>query len=43
MCLTTKLSDNVEISIGRECPMKMKYDLGDKSRVLFCLAPKLED
>lgn len=43
MCLTTKLSEEVEFSISQHSPMRIKYDLGENSRVLFYLAPKIED
>lgn len=43
MCLTNKLSTNVEISVSNEYPMKIKYDLGDNSNVLFFLAPKIDN
>jgi proliferating cell nuclear antigen len=42
MGLSTKLSNDVKISISKDCPMKIEYDLGENSRFLFYLAPKLE-
>jgi len=42
MCLTTKLSVDVNISISKDYPMKIAYDLGDNSQLLFYLAPKIE-
>ncbi len=42
MCLSTKLSNDINISISKDCPMKIKYDLGENSRFLFYLAPKLD-
>ena len=43
MCLTNKLSNNVDFSISNHCPMKIKYDLGEESTLLFFLAPIMED
>jgi proliferating cell nuclear antigen PCNA len=43
MCLTTKLSSEIEFGISGEFPMRIKYDLGDKSQVIFFIAPKMVD
>jgi proliferating cell nuclear antigen len=43
MCLTNKLSNEVQISISGEYPMKIKYDLGDDSFLMFYIAPKITD
>jgi proliferating cell nuclear antigen PCNA len=44
MCLTNRLSANIEFSISSEKPMRIKYNLGDDgSIVLFYIAPKVED
>lgn len=43
MCITTKLSAVVEFFVSSEFPMKIKYDLGGESRMIFYLAPKIED
>jgi len=43
MCLNTKLAPEVQLSILINQPMRIKYDLGDESRVLFYIAPKIED
>jgi proliferating cell nuclear antigen PCNA len=43
MCLSTKISKQIEFYLSREAPMKMKYDLGDKSQLLFFMAPKTLD
>ena len=40
MCLTTKLSKDIEISISNDYPIRLKYDLGDESYVVFFVAPK---
>lgn len=42
MGLSTKLSNDVKISISNDCPMKIEYDLGENSRFLFYLAPKID-
>jgi hypothetical protein len=42
MCLTNKLSNEIHFFISAECPMKIKYDLGDDSYVVFHIAPKIE-
>lgn len=43
MCLTNKLSNEIQISISAEYPMKISYDLGDNSSIVFFMAPKLTD
>jgi len=43
MCLSTKLGQNVSLSISSEYPMAIKYDLGDDSSVAFYIAPKIAD
>jgi len=42
MCLTTKLSKSVEIGIREDYPIRIKYDLGDESYVVFFVAPKIQ-
>ena len=42
MCLTTKLSKMVEIGISAEYPIRIKYDLGEESYVVFFVAPKIQ-
>ena len=41
MCLTTKLSKNIEISISNNFPIRLKYDLGQESYLYFFIAPKI--
>jgi len=41
MCLTTKLSKDIDISISNDYPIRMKYDLGEESYVVFFVAPKM--
>jgi proliferating cell nuclear antigen PCNA len=43
MCLTNKLSSEVKFSISKEYPMKISYDLGNDSCIVFYIAPKISD
>lgn len=43
MCITNKLTNDIDFSISKECPMKINYDLGDNSTLVFYIAPKLSD
>jgi proliferating cell nuclear antigen PCNA len=43
MCLTNKLSSEVNFSISKEYPMKISYDLGNDSSLVFYIAPKVTD
>lgn len=43
MCITNKLSSEIEFYLSSECPMKIKYNLGDDSTLLFYIAPKISD
>ena len=43
MCITNKLSSDIEFSLSNDCPMKINYDLGDNSSLTFYIAPKLAD
>jgi proliferating cell nuclear antigen len=43
MCLTNKLVSNVELSVSATYPMRIKYDLGADSNIMFFLAPKVEE
>ena len=43
MCLTNKLSNEIHFSISAEYPMKISYDLGDDSSIVFYIAPKMSD
>ena len=42
MCITTKLSSEIEISISANMPLKIKYNLGNNSEISFFIAPKVE-
>lgn len=43
MCITNKLSTEIEFYLSKECPMKIQYDLNNKSTLIFYIAPKLID
>ena len=43
MCITNKLSNEVEFSLSKHSPMKISYPLGEDSKIVFYIAPKLED
>ena len=43
MCLTNKLSSEINIGISDNSPMKINYDLGNNSHLTFFIAPKLPD
>lgn len=43
MCITNKLSHDIEFSLSNQCPMKVSYHLGDDSSLIFYIAPKMDD
>jgi proliferating cell nuclear antigen len=43
MCITNKLSTDIDFSLSNNCPMKINYDLGDNSSLTFYIAPKMAD
>jgi proliferating cell nuclear antigen PCNA len=43
MCLTNKISNEINFYISGGCPMKLQYDLGDDSHFIFFIAPKISD
>lgn len=43
MCITNKLSSDIEFSLSREFPMKISYNLGDDSSLIFFIAPKITE
>lgn len=43
MCITNKLTTDIEFSISKEYPMKICYNLGNQSYLMFYIAPKLAD
>jgi proliferating cell nuclear antigen len=42
MCITNKLTDDIDFSLSNESPMKINYNLGDDSSLLFYIAPKID-
>ena len=40
MCITNKLTSEIEFYISNECPMKIAYPLGEGSSLVFYMAPK---
>lgn len=40
MCITNKLTSEIEFFISNECPMKIAYPLGEGSSLVFYMAPK---
>ena len=43
MCLTHKLSNEIMFYISNDSPMKIEYDLGNNSNMVFYVAPKISD
>lgn len=43
MCITNKLSTDVDFSLSNERPMKISYNLGDDSSMVFFIAPKINE
>jgi len=43
MCITNKLSSDIDFSLSNDYPMKINYDLGDDSSLTFYIATKLAD
>lgn len=43
MCITNKLSTDINFSLSNDRPMKIEYSLGDESSMVFFIAPKMED
>jgi len=43
MCITNKLSTDINFNLSNQCPMKINYDLGDDSLLTFYIAPKVSD
>jgi hypothetical protein len=43
VCLSTKISTNVNFSVSANYPMKMVYELGENSSLVFFLSPKIKD
>ena len=43
MCVTNKLTANIDFNLSNESPMKISYNLGNDSSLTFYIAPKLAD
>jgi len=43
MCITNKLSNDINFSLSNNCPIKISYDLGDNSLLQFFMAPKMNE
>ena len=43
MCITNKLSNDIDFNLSNDCPMKINYNLGEESSLIFYIAPKLAD
>jgi len=43
MCITNKLSTDIEFSLSNDRPMKISYNLGDDSLMIFYIAPKMNE
>ena len=43
MCITNKLSEEIEFSLSNESPMKIVYSLGEDSSIAFYMAPKVSE
>ena len=43
MCITNKLSEEIDFSLSKVSPMKISYPLGEESSISFYMAPKVED
>ena len=43
MCITNKLSTDVDFSLSNECPLKINYSLGEDSALVFFIAPKINE
>jgi proliferating cell nuclear antigen len=41
MCCSMKLGETIDVSLSGEYPMSLKYNLGDDSKVVFFIAPKV--
>jgi proliferating cell nuclear antigen PCNA len=43
MCITNKLSPDIEFSLSNKSPMKVSYHLGDDSSLVFYMAAKMDE
>jgi len=40
MCITSKISNEIEFCLSNNCPMKISYNLGEGSTIIFYMGPK---
>lgn len=43
MCCSLKIAPTIELSLSSEYPLSLKYKLGEDSKVVFFIAPKIYD
>lgn len=43
MCITSKLTNNIEISLSLDNPLKIEYNLDNNSNLVFYIAPQIVD
>ena len=43
ICMYNKLSKDIEIKVSTNYPLRIDYDIGDGAKIVYFLAPKLED
>lgn len=43
MCITNKLTNDIEFSLSNNSPMRINYNLGNDSSLRFYIAPKISD
>ena len=43
MCITNKLTSDIDFSLSNEIPMKISYNLGEDSFMEFFIAPKIDE
>jgi DNA polymerase III sliding clamp (beta) subunit (PCNA family) len=43
MCITNKLSNEIDFALSNDWPMKINYNLGGDSTMVFFIAPKMNE
>ena len=43
LCMTSKLTHEIELNLSHNSPMKINYNLGENSHLIFHIAPKISD
>ena len=43
MCISNKVTADIDFSLSRDRPMKLNYNLGDNSYLMFHISPKITD